>query len=215
MSHDLSGSRLSYERGALDVDAVDADPFKQFETWFEQALAAELIEPYAMTLATVGVDGQPSARIVLLRGWESSGFVFFTNYESQKGDEISHTPRAAALFYWASLERQIRIEGSVERLSAAESDAYFAKRPRGHRLSAWASHQSSVVPDRAYLEAQMAMYEERFADADVPRPDYWGGYRIQANRFEFWQGRRNRVHDRLLYRRDLASGEWIIERLSP
>lgn len=215
MSHDLSGSRLSYERGALDVDAVDADPFKQFETWFEQALAAELIEPYAMTLATVGVDGQPSARIVLLRGWESSGFVFFTNYESQKGDEISHTPRAAALFYWASLERQIRIEGSVERLSAAESDAYFAKRPRGHRLSAWASHQSSVVPDRAYLEAQMAMYEERFADADVPRPDYWGGYRIRANRFEFWQGRRNRVHDRLLYRRDLASGEWIIERLSP
>lgn len=215
MSHDLTAARVSYERGALDVDGLQADPFAAFGTWFEQALTADLIEPYAMTVATVGIDGQPSARVVLLRGWDEAGWVFFTNYESQKGHEIAHTPRAAILFYWAKLERQIRIEGSVERLSAAESDAYFAKRPRGHRLSAWASRQSSVVPDRAYLETQMAAYDEKFADADVPRPAYWGGYRIRANRFEFWQGRRNRVHDRIVYRRDLATGAWIIERLSP
>ncbi len=215
MSTDFSQARVSYERGALDADSVDADPYTQFGLWFDEALAAELLEPYAMTVATVGIDGQPSARIVLMRGWDARGFVFFTNYESQKGHEISHTPRAAILFYWAALERQLRIEGSIERLSAAESDDYFAQRPRGHRLSAWASHQSSVVPGRAYLEAQMTAYDERFAGADVPRPDYWGGYRVKANRFEFWQGRRNRVHDRILYRRDLASGIWIVERLSP
>ncbi len=215
MSQDLSQARISYERGALDVDAVDANPFTQFGQWFEQALAADLIEPYAMTLATVGIDGQPSARVVLLRGWDASGFVFFTNYESQKGHEIAHTSRAALLFYWATLEQQIRIEGSVERLAGTDSDVYFAKRPRGHRLSAWASQQSSVVPDRAYLEAQMADAQARFADGDVPRPDYWGGFRIKPNRFEFWQGRRNRVHDRILYRRNLVAAGWIIERLSP
>lgn len=215
MSNDFAQARVSYERGALDADGVDTDPFKQFGAWFDEALAAELLEPYAMTVATVGIDGQPSARIVLLRGWDERGFVFFTNYESQKGHELSHTSRAALLFYWGPLERQIRIEGSVERLSATDSDSYFAQRPRGHRLSAWASRQSSVVPDRDFLEAQMRSFEQRFTDVDVPRPDYWGGYRIKANRFEFWQGRRNRVHDRILYRRAVASGQWVIERLAP
>jgi pyridoxamine 5'-phosphate oxidase len=215
MSNDLSAARVSYERGALDVDAVDPDPHKQFGCWFDEAVAAQLREPYAMTVATVGIDGQPSARIVLLRGWDERGFVFFTNYESQKGHELAHTPRAALLFYWAELERQIRIEGSVERLAAADSDTYFAQRPRGHRLSAWASHQSSVVAERAALETAMREYDERFADAEVPRPDYWGGYRVKAARFEYWQGRRNRVHDRILYRRALATGGWLIERLSP
>ncbi len=215
MSHDLSGDRVSYERGSLEGDALGGDPLGAFGSWFGEAQAAELLEPYAFTLATVGIDGQPAARIVLLRGWDERGFVFFTNYESQKGHEIAHTPRAALLFYWAALQRQIRIEGTVERLNAGENDDYFAKRPRGHRLSAWASRQSTVVPDRAYLEAQMAAYDERFADRDVPRPEYWGGYRVKPNRFEFWQGRRNRVHDRILYRRALETGAWVIERLSP
>jgi pyridoxamine 5'-phosphate oxidase len=215
MSGDFSQARVSYERGELDADAVDPDPFKQFAAWFDEALKAELLEPYAMTVATVGIDGQPSARIVLMRGWDERGIVFFTNYESQKGHEIAHTPRAALLFYWGSLERQIRIEGSVERLSAGESDEYFARRPRGHRLSAWASRQSTVVPDRVYLEAEMQRVDQLYPGDDVPRPDYWGGYRIKPNRFEYWQGRRNRVHDRILYRRDAASGVWNIERLSP
>jgi len=215
MSTDFSQARVSYDKGALDADAVDADPFTQFGAWFAQALDANLLEPYAMTVATVGIDGQPSARIVLLRGWDEHGFVFFTNYESQKGHEIAYTPRAALLFYWGPLERQIRIEGTVSRLGDAESDAYFAKRPRGHRLSAWASHQSTVVPDRAFLEAQMQAYEAVYPDDDVPRPPYWGGYRVKANRFEFWQGRRNRVHDRILYRRAAATGDWVIERLAP
>ena len=215
MNDDFSQARLNYERGALDAAGVAADPFEQFGTWFAAAVAAELVEPYAMTVSTVGIDGQPSARIVLLRGWDERGFTFFTNYEIRKGHELAHTPRAALLFFWAPLERQIRIEGTVERLGAADSDAYFAQRPRGHRLSAWASHQSSVVPDRAYLEAQMTAYEQRFAAQDVPRPDYWGGYRVRAQWFEFWQGRPNRVHDRISYRRLLATGDWMIERLSP
>jgi pyridoxamine 5'-phosphate oxidase len=215
MTDNFSQARVSYERGALDVDVVDRDPFKQFGGWFGEALAAQLLEPYAMTVATVGIDGQPSARIVLLRGWDERGFAFFTNYESQKGHELAHTPRAALLFSWGPLERQIRIEGSVTRLSGAESDAYFAQRPRGHRLSAWASHQSSVVPDRGSLEAAMQSYEDVYPGDDVPRPDYWGGYRVAPSRFEFWQGRRNRVHDRILYRRAIATGAWIIERLSP
>jgi pyridoxamine 5'-phosphate oxidase len=215
MIHDLSNARVSYERGELDIDSVDADPFTQFGSWFSQAIEAQLLEPYAMTLATVGGDGQPSARVVLMRGWDDRGFVFFTNYESQKGHELAHTPRAALLFFWAALERQVRIDGGVERLSPSDSDAYFAQRPRGHRLSAWASHQSRVVPSRAALEAEMKACDERFGDGDVPRPDYWGGYRVKAARFEFWQGRRNRVHDRIIYRRGSSTADWVIERLSP
>ena len=164
-------------------------------------------------VASVGESGQPSLRVVLLRGYDERGFVFFTNYESRKGRELDTHPAAALLFYWGPLERQVRIEGFVSRLDAAESDAYFMQRPRGHRLSAWASKQSSVVPDRAFLEAQMNEEDRRFKDRDVVRPPYWGGYRVAPHAYEFWQGRRNRVHDRIAYA--LVDGTWRTSRLAP
>jgi len=207
-------ARVSYEQGELVEGNVAADPFAQFGAWLGGALATvDLAEPYAMTVATVSADGQPSARIVLLRGFDPRGFVFFTNYESRKGRELEGAGKAGMLFYWAALERQIRIDGTVARIDANESDEYFAERPRGHRLSAWASKQSAVVSDRAFLEAQMAEEDERFKDIEVPRPPYWGGYRLTPHAFEFWQGRRNRVHDRIAYVR--AGDVWRIERLSP
>lgn len=207
-------ARISYEKGELVEGHVAADPFAQFKGWLDEALATEgLIEPYAVTIASVATDGQPSARVVLLRGYDERGFVFFTNYESRKGHELDGAGKAGMLFYWGALERQIRIDGTVARISFEESDAYFAKRPRGHRLSAWASKQSTVVPDRAFLEAQMAEEDARFEGVEVPRPDYWGGYRVTPEAFEFWQGRRNRVHDRIAYVR--AGDAWRIERLSP
>lgn len=210
----ITDARISYEKGALVEGHIAVDPFVQFKNWLDEALSTDgLLEPYAVTVATVAPDGQPSARVVLLRGYDDRGFVFFTNYESRKGQELDGTGKAGMLFYWAALERQIRIDGSVARIAPAESDAYFAKRPRGHRLSAWASHQSSVVPDRAFLEAQMAHEDARFENVEVPRPPYWGGYRVTPHAFEFWQGRRNRVHDRIAYVRE--GGAWRIERLSP
>lgn len=212
---DISDIRLSYERAVLDEADVAHDPFVQFARWLDEAIGAEIVEPNAMTVATVGIDGQPSARIVLLRGYDERGLVFFTNYESQKGHEIATTPRAALLFFWGPLERQIRIEGPVERLSAADSNAYFEKRPRGHRLSAWASPQSSKVASRAELDGRMSAFDEQFAGVDVPRPDYWGGFRVKPLRFEYWQGRRNRVHDRIVYRRIAIGTPWTIERLAP
>ncbi len=215
MSDDrIRDARISYVRGALDEADVAADPLVQFRAWLNEALELpELREPYAFTVATVDADGQPSARIVLLRGYDERGFVFFTNYESRKGRDLGAHPHAAMLFYWPALERQIRIEGTVSRLPASESDAYFALRPRGHRLSAWSSNQSDPVPNRAYLESQMQREDERFRDADVPRPAYWGGYRIGPHAYEFWQGRANRVHDRIAYVR--AEDTWRLERLSP
>lgn len=205
--------RISYETDVLDESTVARDPFVQFATWFQAAVAADFREPGAMALATVDDDGRPSARVVLLRGVDERGFVFFTNYLSRKGAAIAHASEVALLFYWDRLERQIRIEGSALPITAQESDAYFAQRPRGHRLAAWASQQSTVVPNRAYLEEQVAALDAQFAGRDVERPPFWGGYRVVPQRFEFWQGRKNRVHDRVVYARE--EERWRIERLSP
>jgi len=206
-------ARVSYGAGELLEGGVAADPFAQLSAWLEVASAhPEIVEPNAMTLATADERGKPSARIVLLRGCDERGLVFFTNYESRKGCELAANAAAALLFWWGVLQRQVRIEGVAEKLAPEESDAYFASRPRGHRLAAWASAQSRVVADRAELDAAMSAVEARFPD-DVPRPPYWGGYRLRPDRFEFWQGRLNRFHDRLAY---LPSQDgWRVERLAP
>ncbi|HTJ25736.1 MAG TPA: pyridoxamine 5'-phosphate oxidase [Candidatus Limnocylindria bacterium] len=213
MNDEILNRRISYERGTLDAESVANDPFAQFGAWFGEALRSqEIAEPHAMTVATVGADGRPSARVVLLRGWDRRGFVFYTNYESRKAAELTAHPFAALVFWWGPLQRQIRIEGAVERAAEGESDAYFATRPRGHRIAAWASRQSEIVSDRAALERAVGEIEARFP-GDVPRPPFWGGFRIVPDRFEFWQGRANRVHDRIAYARD--GEEWVIARLSP
>ena len=215
-NHDLTNMRISYERGQLDVPSTAANPFDLFREWLEVALAEDgIVEPYAMALSTVSAQSRPSSRIVLLRGYDARGFSFFTNYESRKGLEIAANSSAALLFWWGALQRQIRVEGALVKLSPEESDAYFARRPRGHRLSAWASRQSTIVPDRATLEDEMTAMEARFPGDDVPRPPYWGGYRLEPAYFEFWQGRRSRVHDRLAFERGGAGVEWSISRLSP
>jgi pyridoxamine 5'-phosphate oxidase len=214
MSDDFTRRRITYDRHTLDIADVADDPFVQFAAWLDDATGAGIAEPGAMTLASADELGQPSARIVLLRGADARGMVFFSNYASRKGRELAANPYAALVLYWAPLERQIRIEGSVTLLDAAESDAYFAGRPRGHRLGAWASPQSAVIADRADIEARMERYAASYADADIPRPPYWGGYRVAPSRFEFWQGRPSRMHDRIVYRRD-ESSTWRIERLAP
>ena len=211
---DPAGLWRSYDRGTLLEADVLADPLAQFGRWFEEAVAAAVPEPNAMTLATVSPAGDPSARVVLLKGVDDRGFSFYTNYGSRKGRELDATGRAALVFWWQGLERQVRVEGTVERVSAAESDAYFARRPRGSRLSAVASPQSAVVPDRAALDALAAEVAARYAGAeDVPRPDGWGGYRVVPHAVEFWQGRTSRLHDRLRYAR--TGDGWRIDRLAP
>ena len=205
--------RSEYTREALAEADVDPDPVVQFRRWFEQASQAGLLEPTAMTLATATPDGRPSARMVLLRGFDERGFCFYTNYESRKGAELAANPRAALVFWWGELERQVRIEGRVERTSRGESEAYFSSRPPGSQLSAAASPQSQVIDDRAILERRVAELATIHQDGQLPLPDFWGGYRVVHEVVEFWQGRPNRLHDRLRYRR--AGDGWQIERLAP
>jgi len=207
--------RREYQRASLTEADVDRDPLRQFQRWLHEAVQAELPEPTAMTLATVAADGAPAARIVLLKGVDERGFLFFTNYQSRKGVEIAARPSAALLFYWVELERQVRIEGTVSKAASEESDAYFATRPHLARLGAWASPQSRVIPDRDWLEHEFAAARERFAleVERVPRPPHWGGYRVAPVVIEFWQGRASRLHDRLRYRREEA--HWRLERLAP
>ena len=205
--------RRDYARARLDEASVSPDPLVEFARWFEEAVTAEARDPNAMTLATSSVDGAPSARIVLLKGFDKRGFVFFTDYRSRKGLELAKNPRAALVFYWPELERQVRITGSASATEREESERYFRSRPRGSRLSAWISHQSQVIPSRQQLEAQIPELERRYTGDEVPLPPHWGGFRLRPDTIEFWQGRANRLHDRLRY---VWHGEgWRIERLSP
>lgn len=209
---DLAALRKSYERFELSEDAADPDPLKQFALWLQQAMDAQLPEPNAMTLATVGPEGRPSTRIVLVKGYDDRGIVWFTNYDSRKGRELAANPFAALQFHWVELERVVRIEGRVGRVDGAESDAYFASRPLDSRIGAWASPQSEVIASRAVLVANAARYAAQFA-LSPPRPPHWGGFRLVPDRWEFWQGRKSRLHDRLRYRLD--GGTWVRERLAP
>ena len=211
-SREIANLRKSYERDELDETASAADPLRQFEHWFQQALTAELPEPNAMTVATVAADGRPSTRVVLIKGYDARGIVWYTNYDSRKGRELAGNPFAALQFHWVELERVVRIEGRVEKVSAEESDTYFQSRPLDSRIGAWASPQSQVIDSRAVLVANAARYGAQFL-LQPPRPPHWGGYRLVPDRWEFWQGRKSRLHDRLRYR--LQDGQWVRERLAP
>ena len=209
---DIAGLRKSYERAELDEAASLPDPMAQFSLWLQQAIDARIPEPNAMTLATAGADGRPSSRIVLIKGADARGLVWYTNYESRKGRELAANPYASLQFHWVEMERVVRIEGRVEKTTAAESDAYFASRPLDSRIGAWASPQSQVIASRAVLVANAAKIGAQFL-LQPPRPPHWGGYRLVPDTFEFWQGRKSRLHDRLRYR--LADGQWLRERLAP
>lgn len=213
MNDSLLQLRREYSRRSLNEQDVDPNPFVQFARWFDEAVRSEMIEPNAMVLATASSDALPSARVVLLKGFDERGFVFFTNYESRKAEELRKNPQAALLFYWGELSRQVRIEGTVEVASREESGEYFRTRPIESRIGAWASKQSSVIPGRAFLEERVNRIKQQFPDDEVPLPPFWGGFRVKPGAFEFWQGRENRLHDRLRYspKDDL----WVIERLSP
>lgn len=210
----IAAIREDYVKGSLSENEVKTDPIKQFENWFEQALKADVMEPNAMVLSTLNTDGYPSSRVVLLKDIKLDGFSFFTNYESQKGLDIARYPKVSLLFFWPELQRQVRIEGEVARLDQEDSDEYFASRPKGSRIGAWASPQSQIIPDRAFLDQRVRFYEERYEKSDlVERPSFWGGFLVKPIRMEFWQGRRSRLHDRVAY--SLEEGDWIINRLAP
>ena len=212
-STSIADLRKSYERAELNEDASSAAPGQQFSKWLEEAIAAQLPEPNAMTLATVGSDLRPSTRVVLIKGLDERGIVWFTNYDSRKGRELAGNPHAALQFHWVELERVVRIEGRVEKISDEESDAYFHSRPLDSRIGAWASPQSEVISGRGVLVANAAKFGAQFL-LQPPRPPHWGGYRLLADRWEFWQGRRSRLHDRLRYTQQ-AGGDWLRERLAP
>ena len=209
---DIANLRKSYERAELDESASASAPLDQFSLWLQQALDAQLPEPNAMTLATVGADGRPSTRVVLIKGFDARGVCWYTNYASRKGRELAGSPFAALQFHWVELERVVRIEGRVEKVSGEESDAYFKSRPLDSRIGAWASPQSEVIASRAVLVGNAAKYGAKFM-LNPPRPPHWGGYRLVPDTWEFWQGRKSRLHDRLRYR--LAGEAWVRERLAP
>ena len=217
---DLSDLRREYALGGLHESDLDPEPVTMFRRWLVDATAAGLHEPNAMVVSTVSPEGRPSSRIVLLKGLDERGFVFYTNYRSRKARELEANPACALLFPWHGVERQVRVEGPVSRLTAEENAAYFATRPRDSQVGAWASPQSEVVPDRAMLDARYQEVGDRFAGADIPLPEHWGGFRVAPELVEFWQGRRGRMHDRLRYRRaagasDGRAGAWLVERLAP
>jgi pyridoxamine 5'-phosphate oxidase len=213
MSTNIADIRREYSLRSLTENDIAPDAIEQFTRWWDDAVKSEIFEVNAMTLATSTKNGTPSARIVLLKGYDERGFIFFTNYESQKGKDLAENPNAALVFFWKEIERQIRIEGVVEKTTAQESDEYFSSRPAGSRIGAWASPQSSIIENRQILELNTERYAEEFKNS-IPRPPHWGGYRVMPLRLEFWQGRSNRLHDRIQYTKT-ADGSWKAERLAP
>ncbi|MGB6298363.1 MAG: pyridoxamine 5'-phosphate oxidase [Rivularia sp. (in: cyanobacteria)] len=214
MDKNIAELRQDYTLQGLSETEIDSNPFAQFKKWFDEALSADILEPNAMTVATTTPEGKPSARMVLLKDYDARGFVFYTNYNSHKAQELAENPQAALVFWWAELQRQIRISGRVEKISDSESDKYFYSRPFSSRLGAWASNQSEVIENREVLERNLEQLKEKYQDREIPRPPHWGGIRVIPAEIEFWQGRSSRLHDRLVYTRDYDDG-WKIERLSP